>query len=255
MGLPIDPFTTDGVIDDLLRSSSAGEGGYVMTPNVDNLQQISQNPELFDRAMSADIRVADGMPLIWASHIQGTPLPGRVAGSDLIMELAASIASAARTLFLLGGNEGTADRAANVLHSRSPDLRIVGTYCPPNGYERDPHEMSRIRAVLLSAQPDFVYVGLPFDKASALAAQLRSVMPATWFIGLGISFSFVCGDVSRAPHWMQRAGLEWIHRLAQEPRRLFHRYLIDDFPFAVRLLLSSARARRRLSRLASEGQI
>ena len=123
------------VIRHLIDESSAGDGGYVVTPNLDNLFAVSRDRELRDRALAAEIRVADGMPLVWASRIKGDPLPGRVAGSDLILGLADAIAAAGKTLFLLGGEPGTADRAASALRERSPGLRIAGTYCPPHGFE------------------------------------------------------------------------------------------------------------------------
>ncbi len=248
MGLPIDSFTADQLVEHLMAKSRLGMGGYLMTPNVDNLRTVTRSAESLKRALRADIRVADGMPLIWASRIQGTPLPGRIAGSDLIFSIAESTAVSGQRLFLLGGNPGTARRAASGLCERFEGLNVVGTYCPPLHFERDPEELERIRREVSRARPHFVYLGLPFDKASALAADLRSVLPGAWFIGLGISFSFVCGDVSRAPVWMQRSGLEWLHRLAQEPGRLVRRYLIEGFPFVLRLMLSAFVNRLQLPR-------
>jgi N-acetylglucosaminyldiphosphoundecaprenol N-acetyl-beta-D-mannosaminyltransferase len=243
MGLPLHCFTATSVVEHLIGESLAGVGGYVVTPNLDNLQALSRDNELRRKALAAEVRIADGMPLLWASRIKGTPLPGRVAGSDLIFSLAEAMRAGRRTLFLLGGEPGTADRAAAVLRERSQGLQVVGTYCPPQGYERSDEEMAEIRRHVVAARPDFVYVGLPFPKASGLIADLRQSLPATWFLGLGISFSFVCGDIDRAPGWMQKTGLEWVHRLIQEPRRLARRYLIDGLPFALRLFWSSFKER------------
>lgn len=239
MGLPIHAFTPDALIGHLIQQSGDGRGGYLMTPNLDNLRNLTRSDELFARAMAADIRVADGMPLIWASRVQGTPLPARVAGSDLVWSLTEALARSNRTLFLLGGSPGTADAAAKLLTLKLEGLKIVGTACPPHGFEASATAMQKLHAQLRDAAPDFVYIGLPFDKASALAAEMRAALPATWFLGLGISFSFICGDIVRAPRWMQRTGLEWAHRLTQEPRRLVRRYLIEGMPFVVRLLLQS----------------
>jgi N-acetylglucosaminyldiphosphoundecaprenol N-acetyl-beta-D-mannosaminyltransferase len=121
-----------------------------------------------------------------------------------------------------------------------PRLDIAGTLCPPVGFERESRWTDRIVAALGQAQPDIVYVGLGFPKQEHLIADLRPLFPRTWFLGVGVSISFVAGDVSRAPAWMQRTGLEWIHRLAQEPDRLARRYLVDGLPFAARLLVGSA---------------
>ena len=94
-----------------------------------------------------------------------------------------------------------------------------------------------MRFVLHEWQPHIVFIGLPCPKQEKLISLLRPVCPNTWFLGVGVSFSFVAGDVQRAPLWMQRAGLEWLHRLQQEPARLAKRYLHDDLPFAFRILL------------------
>lgn len=246
MGLPLHDLTLRGAVERLIAESTAGRGGYVMTPNLDNLYALTKDPDLMDRALSAELRVADGMPLVWASRIKGQPLSARVAGSDLILALTDAIAEGGRSLFLLGGEPGTADRAAQALRHRAPGLRIAGTHCPPFGYERRPQDLAEMRDRLRAAAPDFVYVGLPFPKASALIADLRRTLPHTWFLGLGISFSFVCGDVQRAPGWMQSVGLEWAHRLLQEPRRLARRYLLEGGPFALRLFWNSYRDSRAL---------
>ncbi|MFZ0973061.1 MAG: WecB/TagA/CpsF family glycosyltransferase [Solirubrobacteraceae bacterium] len=244
MGLPLHRVTPGGAVEHLIAESAAGRGGYVMTPNLDNMYALARDPDLMDRALRAELRVADGMPLLWASRIKGRPLPARVAGSDLILSLAEAIARTGSGLFLLGGGPSTAERAAEVLRRRAPGLNVIGTYCPPFGYERDPRELEEIRARLVAANPRFVYVGLPFPKASRLISDLRRSLPGTWFLGLGISFSFVCGDISRAPRWMQNLGLEWVHRLIQEPRRLARRYLIEGGPFALRLFWTSYRDSR-----------
>jgi N-acetylglucosaminyldiphosphoundecaprenol N-acetyl-beta-D-mannosaminyltransferase len=245
MGLGIDAFTPATLLEFLVAESGAGHGGYVMTPNLDNLYGVRHDPQLRQRALSADVRVADGMPLIWASRLQGTPLPARVAGSDLALSLAGRLARDGKSLFLLGGEQGTAERAAEILVEREPGLQIAGTYYPPHGFDRDPQELRRMLDALQRADPDFIYIGLPFPKASALADDLRSAVPRAWSLGIGLTFSFICGDVQRAPGWMQRLGLEWAHRLSQEPGRLGRRYLIQGIPLAVRLLAGSCAARGR----------
>jgi N-acetylglucosaminyldiphosphoundecaprenol N-acetyl-beta-D-mannosaminyltransferase len=244
MGLPLDIYTPSTLIKRLTADSQRGRGGYVMTPNLDHLRSVTRSDHLMALALDADIRVADGMPLLWASRLQGTPLPGRVTGSDLIFSLSKALAATGRSVYLLGGNPGTADGAAEILQGHADGLWVVGTYCPPHGFERDEAELARISAALRAAKPDFVFVGLPFQKASELVATVRGSLPATWFLGLGVTFSFVCGEVRRAPLWMQRLGLEWFFRLIQEPRRLSRRYIFEGLPFALRLLWRSLLKRR-----------
>jgi N-acetylglucosaminyldiphosphoundecaprenol N-acetyl-beta-D-mannosaminyltransferase len=244
LGIALDAYTPATLIGRLIDDSLAGRGGYVVTPNLDHLRRVTHSARLRALAAEADIRVADGMPLLWASRLQGTPLPSRVTGSDLIFSLARALATAGLSVYLLGGNPGTAEAAAEILADQAPGLHVAGTCCPPLGFERDEIEMARIAEALSAAQPDFVFIGLPFEKASELVSTVRGSLPATWFLGLGVAFSFVCGEVRRAPRWMQRCGLEWMYRLMQEPRRLTRRYVLEGFPFAFRLLWSAARARR-----------
>jgi N-acetylglucosaminyldiphosphoundecaprenol N-acetyl-beta-D-mannosaminyltransferase len=106
-----------------------------------------------------------------------------------------------------------------------------------------PAELAPIREELARLRPDILLVGLGSPKQESLIQALRPALPAAWMIGVGISFSFIAGDVRRAPSWMQKTGLEWVHRMAQEPRRLAHRYLVDDIPFAFSLFWHAFRRR------------
>jgi N-acetylglucosaminyldiphosphoundecaprenol N-acetyl-beta-D-mannosaminyltransferase len=187
----------------------------------------------------ADLIVADGMPLVWASRLRGTPLPERVAGSTMCVRLAQDLARDGRSLYLLGGNRGVAERAGKILADQYPGLRIAGTFCPEFGFEKEPAKIEEIRERLKAAQPDVVYVALGSPKQEELIARLRPDFPKTWWMGVGIGLSFITGDVHRAPMWMQNVGLEWVHRLAQEPRRLASRYLVAGIPFAIELLAVS----------------
>src|SRR5204862_2711509 len=118
-------------INRIVRHSSAGRGGVVVTPNLDFLRRCSRDADFADIVAEADLVVADGMPLVWASKLQRTPLPQRVAGSDLISSLSAAAAQRGRSIFLLGGAPGTAEAAAKVLLEAQPTLKIAGVYCPP----------------------------------------------------------------------------------------------------------------------------
>jgi N-acetylglucosaminyldiphosphoundecaprenol N-acetyl-beta-D-mannosaminyltransferase len=103
--------------------------------------------------------------------------------------------------------------------------------------------MEKIRQLLLTSQPDIVYVGLGFPKQERLIEHLRATLPRAWFLGIGISFSFLAGEVKRAPRWMQNVGLEWLHRMVQEPGRLFGRYVVHGIPFALRLFSGALKTR------------
>src|SRR3954447_3794386 len=183
------------------------------------------------------------MPLVWASRLSGTPLPERVAGSELIWSLTAEAALRDRSVFLLGGAPGTCERAQQRLRACYPGARFAGNSCPPFGFEYDAEEIETIRETLRGASPDIVFVGLGFPKQERLIAYLRSEFPKMWFLGVGYSFSFVAGVTPRAPRWMIGLGLEWLHRLTKDPRRLASRYLVHGIPFAARLLTNSLLSR------------
>ena len=238
-GVWLDRITEAQTVEHVLSELDAARGGVVITPNLDIVRQCPIEPDLRQLLAEADLRVADGMTLVWASRLSGQPLPERVCGSNLISSVTAGAALRGRSVFLLGGTPGTAERAAEILKQRHPELHVAGTFCPDFGFERDPQQIAEIVAALDAAQPDIVFVALGFPKAERLIQGLRDNLPRSWWIGVGISFSFLCGDVKRAPRWMQRSGLEWVHRLIQEPRRLARRYIIDGPPFAIRLLAGS----------------
>lgn len=235
MGMSIDPVTEDQAVARILAALAEGRGGVVVTPNLDHLRQYAREPGVRELYATADLVLADGMPLVWACGLAGTPLPARVAGSDLIWSLSGACAAAGRSVFLLGGNPGAADDAARVLEERFAGLRVAGTMCPPMGFDADPARMDEVRRALRDARPDVVFVGVSFPRSGRVSEALRAELPGAWFLGLGVSFSFVSGEIPRAPGLIQRAGLEWVYRLVQEPRRLFVRYVVQGLPFAARL--------------------
>jgi len=245
MGMSIDPVTEAQAVGHVIDALAEGRGGVVVTPNLDHLRQYAAEPEVRDLYSRAHLVLADGMPIVWACRLAGTPLPERVAGSDLIWSLSAACARAGRSVFLLGGNPGAADDAARVLAERFPGLRVAGTLCPPMGFDADPAGMDAVRRALAESAPDVVFVGVSFPRSGRVSHDLHRDLPGAWFLGLGVSFSFVSGEIQRAPGLVQRLGLEWVFRLIQEPRRLFARYILHGLPFAARLGLHALRVRLR----------
>jgi N-acetylglucosaminyldiphosphoundecaprenol N-acetyl-beta-D-mannosaminyltransferase len=225
-------------LEDLVVSSARhGRGGHIVTANLDILRRCSTDDEIRRLVSNADIIVADGAPVVWASRIARQPLPERVAGSDLIWTLVDAASAERLSVFLLGGSPGSADGALDALRDRIPNLRVAGSHCPPLGFEGVPEEIDEIIEMLTTTQPDVVFVGLGFPKQEIVIERIRSAAPSAWFIGVGVSIDFASGQVRRAPSWMHNAGLEWLYRLYREPRKLASRYLIHGIPFAIRLLL------------------
>ncbi|GIE95991.1 WecB/TagA/CpsF family glycosyltransferase [Paractinoplanes rishiriensis] len=241
-GTGIDRITEAEVVAVVRNALADGRGGRIITPNIDILRRAQAEPETRRHLADADLIVADGMPLIWASKLGGTPLPERVAGSSLIWSLSAGLGRDGRSIFVIGGAPGRrgesdgATRAADRLTRECPGLRVAGTFCPDFGFERDPAAYADLCTKVIDADPDLVFVGLGFPKQEDVIARIRPFLPRAWFVGCGAAVNFVAGDVDRAPRWMQRTGLEWAHRLGTEPRRLAGRYLRHDAPYALRLL-------------------
>jgi N-acetylglucosaminyldiphosphoundecaprenol N-acetyl-beta-D-mannosaminyltransferase len=245
MGLPFAVVDEAKTVEHVLGELARGRGGWLCTANLDILRQWHRSPDVRGLLAGVDIVVADGMPIVWASALQGTPLPERVAGSTLTSTLSAAAAQTGASVFLLGGDPGAAAAAGAILGERNPGLALAGTHFPPFGFEQQPDAIAEIEFALAASQPDIVFVGLPFPRQELLIQRLRALLPNSWFIGCGVTFSFIAGDIKRAPRLVQRFGLEWLHRLVQEPSKLWRRYLLDGLPFMVELMSSSIVGRRR----------
>jgi N-acetylglucosaminyldiphosphoundecaprenol N-acetyl-beta-D-mannosaminyltransferase len=231
-GITIDNVSAAEAVEAVRRLLDQGKGQhYVVTPNVDHVVRLERDPAFRQAYAGASLVLADGMPLVWASRALGRPLKGRVTGADLLPQVCAMAAALGRSLFILGGREGVAERAARNLAARFPGLRIAGFHSPPMGFERDPAEQRRIAALVNRARPDILAIGLGAPKQELwISAQRRSLdFGVALCIGAGIDFA--AGTLSRAPRWMRETGLEWTWRLAREPRRLWKRYLVDDMAF------------------------
>jgi N-acetylglucosaminyldiphosphoundecaprenol N-acetyl-beta-D-mannosaminyltransferase len=240
MGTPVGVVTEAYAVQTIVDAAEAGRGHWTITANLDHLRRYHCDPLAKGLIDEADLVVADGMPMVWASRLAGHPLPERVAGSKMVWSICERAGARDQSVFLLGGDPGVAERAADIVRDRYPSLTIAGTACPPMGFQHDEQELERILRQVTEATPRIVFVALGFPKQDVLIRRLRGSLPHASFLGVGISLSYVTGDVSPAPNWICNLGLEWAYRLSQEPSRLVRRYLVDGLPFAVRLMTSAA---------------
>ena len=253
MGLRLARIDRWQLLDHIFAALAASRGGWLVTANLDFLRRYVRDGKARALYDCADLRVADGMPLVWACRMQGGPLPERVAGSSLVWLLVELAAAEGRSLYLLGGTPGANAGACKVFKDKHPGLRLCGGSSPSLASPPAEAEIDGLVAELAQHNPDILLVALGSPKQEQVIHSLRSRFPSTWMVGVGISLSFVAGELRRAPVWMRRVGLEWVHRLFQDPRRLAKRYLIDDLPFVARLFPHAilnrwrrARASRRL---------
>jgi N-acetylglucosaminyldiphosphoundecaprenol N-acetyl-beta-D-mannosaminyltransferase len=244
MGMPLARLGSAELLEHITDSIDAGLGGWLVTANLDILLRHTRDPGAKRVYSLASLRVADGMPLIWASRLQREPLPERIAGSSFMYDIAERCAVRGWSVFLLGGSPGSAESAAQVMRARYPQLQVDG--CSDLNFSNTPKPDEVEQALsVLGEKHRVILVGLGSPKQEFLIEQLRARLPSAWLIGIGGSFSFVAGTIARAPDWAQKLGLEWAHRLAQEPRRLGRRYLLENLPFFGRLVVSSLAKRYR----------
>ena len=231
-GVVADPVRFDEALETIAALVDAGEGGAVFTPNVDHVA-IAETDERLRAAYSrVSLALADGMPVVWASRLLDVRLPEKVSGSDLLVPLMKLAAERGWSVYFVGAAEGVAARAAELLQGEHPDLRVVGAEGPRIDMDAPPSERAELLARLRAARPDLVLVALGNPKQELWIDEVREALSPAVLIAVGAGLDFVAGTVRRAPRWMSAAGLEWLYRLRQEPRRLWRRYLLRDPRFA-----------------------
>jgi len=223
LGVAVDNLTMEEVLDSV--EANIEEGGFhqIATANVDFLMKSIHDEELYETLASCDLVLADGAPLVWASRLLGAGLKERVAGADLVPQLARLSAECGYRLFLLGAEEESSAGAAKWMEKNYPGACIAGRYSPKHQpLEEMDHEdiLKRIEA----ARPDILLVAFGNPKQEKWLAMHRHRLEVPVCIGVGASFDFLSGKASRAPLWMQQGGLEWLYRMIQEPSRLATRY-------------------------------
>jgi N-acetylglucosaminyldiphosphoundecaprenol N-acetyl-beta-D-mannosaminyltransferase len=253
-GLPLARLTMADVVTGVGDRIAAGRPAYFITANTHYAMLTREHPDLRAINARADFILADGAPLVWASRRTGSPLPERVAGSDLIFELSAEAARKGYRLFFVGGAEGVAEEAARRLAARYPGLHVVGTECPPF---RDwtPEEEADLIARIRAARPDLLLTAFTMPKGERWLAANLAALEVPVGVNVGAAIDFAAGRVRRAPRWMQRSGLEWAFRLGREPRRLFGRYARNAWFIACMVArdLGHAAGRRRPGRAEGPG--
>ena len=233
-GMKIDAVEMADTLAEIQRWIADADGGcrYVVTPNTDHAVMYQHNQHLRDAYADAGLVLADGFPVVLAAKLLGRSLPGRVCGSDLVPALfnAANEDRPLRT-FLLGAAPGVAERARDNVRERWPAVEIVGTYSPPLGFEKDDAENEKILQLVADARPDVLVVGLGAPKQELWVHRFHERLAAPVALCVGATIDFLAGEKARAPVWMRKTGLEWLHRCVTEPRRLARRYARDAIVF------------------------
>ncbi len=249
LGIAVDNLDMDETVERIFEMvesyESDGRPKQVATVNVDFIVNTltwglkkARHPELLDILRRTDLVTADGMPIVWTSKLLGTPLKARVAGSDLVPLLARKAAERGKSLYFLGGKPGSAEKAADILKQANPGLKIAGIGAPYvhiDGLElADSEESDRaVSEEINRSQADILLIAFGNPKQEIWFDRNRSRLKVPVSIGIGGTFEFIAGSVSRAPKWMQKTGTEWIFRIGQDPKRLWKRYFTGFFKFGL----------------------
>lgn len=246
LGVSVSAVNPPQALDVLTGWVERRERSYVCVTGVHGVMESQGDEDLRAVHNASGLTVPDGMPLVWCAHRAGAADVARVYGPDLMLAVLERAAERGWTSYFYGGADGVADRLAERMTQRFPGLRVVGTWCPPFR-PLTPEEDREVCERIDAAAPDLVWVGLSTPKQERWMAAHRGRLEAPVLLGVGAAFDFHAGLLRQAPAWMQARGLEWLFRLAVEPRRLWRRYLKNNPRFVASIV-------RRPPRLLPEGQ-
>ncbi len=241
LGTHIDAISMEGAVARIAAWASACESRVVCVCNVHSVVTAAQDPDFMRAIECADLATPDGAPVAWMLRRQGMATQARVSGPDLMLDYCAHAAAQGEAIFLYGSTEATLKALQQRLQSRWPALRIAGSLSPPFRPPSAAEDEADVQAINASgARTVWVSLGCPKQELwmAAHRGRVQAVM-----VGVGAAFDFHAGTVARAPAWMRRHGLEWLHRLASEPRRLGRRYVVTNTAFIMRAALQLARGR------------
>jgi N-acetylglucosaminyldiphosphoundecaprenol N-acetyl-beta-D-mannosaminyltransferase len=245
VGIPLAVSDYGEVVDWMQAMIDAGARGYVTAAAVNLVMSAHEQPETMTAVLEATLVVPDGMPLVWALRALGHKRATRLYGPDLMLRFCAHAAANGVPMYLYGGRDEVAlELLRRRLRERFPDLRIAGGFSPPFR-ELTPSEQEQVVLDIEGSGAQVVWVGTGQPKQERWMYEMRPRLKTPLLVGVGAAFDFHAGLVPQAPRWMQRNGLEWIYRLAREPRRLWRRYARYNPRFVAAFARQYARERRR----------
>jgi N-acetylglucosaminyldiphosphoundecaprenol N-acetyl-beta-D-mannosaminyltransferase len=229
MGCYIDNLTMRETVDKVGVFIASGRPHQHVVVNVDKIVKASKDERLRAIINACALINADGMPVVWASRLLGKPLKERVTGIDLFEALMERAAHEGWRVYFLGAKEEVVAQVSEIYSSKYRKLIVAGAR---NGYWSDTEEDSVVSEIE-AARPDILFVAISSPKKEQFLGAHQERLRIPFAMGVGGTFDVVVGRISRAPIWMQRAGLEWFHRFIKEPRRMFRRYFVEDMWFVI----------------------
>jgi exopolysaccharide biosynthesis WecB/TagA/CpsF family protein len=242
LGVQVDAVQIADVIAQMEEWIARREGcRYIAVTGMHGVTEAQHDSTFKEILNAAGMVVPDGYPLVWLGRRRGFPnILRRVYGPELMEVFCGQTMAKSYRHFFCGGAPGVAQDLARKFADSYPGLVVAGTYCPPFR-ESTAQEESQMLTAIEQARPDIVWVGLSTPKQERWMFKYRGQLNAPVLVGVGAAFDFHTGRVPQAPVWMREHGLEWLFRLAQEPRRLWHRYLVNGTEFVLMLFLESMR--------------
>jgi N-acetylglucosaminyldiphosphoundecaprenol N-acetyl-beta-D-mannosaminyltransferase len=236
LGVGIHAVDMDTAVAVIERSVHSNKKGYVCVAGVHGVMEAQRDRAVASILLNALLVVPDGMPTVWVGRWQGLSKMQRVYGPDLMLRIFQRSAVNGFSHFFCGGDYGVAEQLRCNLQSQFPDAQIVGSYRPPfrKLTSREETELLRITEHL---RPDITWVGLSTPKQEQFMAEYLPRMNTRLMIGVGAAFDYHTGRLKDSSQWIKQAGLQWLHRLAQDPARLWKRYLRNNPEFIALLAL------------------
>jgi len=243
LGIGVHAVDMDAAVATIENAIATFKKGYVCATGVHGVMEAQRDASLRTVFSKALLVVPDGVPTVWMGHLQGLRKMQRVFGPDLMLGVLGSPALHGCSHFLYGGNTGVAQQLQAILRRRFPRARIIGAYTPPFR-PLDRAETAELRQIIARAHPDIMWIGLSTPKQERFMAEYLPRLNTTLMIGVGAAFDFHTGRLKDSPQWLKQLGLQWLHRLVQEPRRLGKRYLVNNPLFLAQASLQLAGIRR-----------
>jgi len=236
LGVKVHATSMDRALSRLETAVTSGEKGYVCVTGVQGVMEAQMDSNLKRIINGALLTIPDGRPTVWVGWLRGLLHMRQVTGPTIMLRICALSAEKGYTHFFYGGNDGVADQLKDSLTQRFPGLKVVGTYTPPFRPLTSEEEADLARKVA-KAKPDFFWVGLSTPKQERFMDKYISKLDAKLMLGVGAAFDIHTGRIKDAPYWMKFTGVQWMHRIYQDPKRLWKRYLVNNPKFVYRITL------------------
>jgi N-acetylglucosaminyldiphosphoundecaprenol N-acetyl-beta-D-mannosaminyltransferase len=239
LGVQIEALDMSGALARIGDALASGRKGYICMAGVHGVMEAQRNPAVRGAFTDSLMSLPDGTPTVWVGRMQGFPQMNRVTGPDLMLEIFRSRRLSTYSHFFYGGKPGVAQELALTLKSRFPSARIAGMYTPPfrdlnRAEERD------LVAMVRRTRPSIIWVGISTPRQELFMQKYLPLLDTSLMVGVGAAFDFHTGRIRDCAEWIKRAGLQWLHRLAQDPRHLLWRYLRNNPAFLWRIGLQLA---------------